>query len=173
MEREPAAAPVPAASGQEAAAGSPKTCPSSACAEGALLLGVMTSSGKLAYLHPPVPVDAEFAARERARGNPERRYRFAGPCLEDGCPQWTGCGCAIADLAAGPVDLGLPASPGKLPACGIRHSCRWYFQRGPAACAVCPLIVADMGGTDTYQSVTAAASEHDPGAGESPPPGRH
>ena len=32
----------------------------------------MTSSGKLAYLYPPVPVDVEFAAREAARGNPER-----------------------------------------------------------------------------------------------------
>jgi len=97
------------------AAGPAKTCPSSACREGALLLGVMTSAGTLAYLNPPVPVDAEFAARETERGRPERRYRFAGPCLEGGCPQWTGGGCAIADMAADPVHLGLPASPRKLP----------------------------------------------------------
>ncbi len=173
MEHQPAAPPaaVPAASAPDAAAGAPKTCPSSACGEGALLLGVMTSSGKLAYLHPPVPVDAGFAAREAARGTPERRYRFAGPCLEGGCPQWTGRGCAIADMAAGPVNLGLPASPRTLPACAIRHSCRWYFQRGPAACAVCPLIVADMGGSDTYQGVKTEAYEHDPDAQQAPPPG--
>jgi hypothetical protein len=116
----------------------------------------------LAYLNPPVEVDADFAASEAAKGHPERRYRFASPCLEGGCPQWTGRGCAIADMAAGPVSLGLPASPRKLPACGIRHSCRWFSQRGPAACAVCPLIVADMGGTDTYQGVKAEACEHGP-----------
>jgi hypothetical protein len=141
-----------------------KTCPSSACGEGALLLGVMTTGGQLAYVSPPVPVDAEFAEREARRGSPERRYRFAGPCREGGCPQWTGQRCAIADLAAdssrssaqaGPVSLGLPASRRKLPACGIRHSCRWYFQRGADACAACPLIVADMGGTGTYQSTHA------------------
>src|ERR1700729_1203170 len=131
MEHQPTArrASVPAASDGVSAGGSPKTCPSSACGEGALLLGVMTSSGKLAYLHSPVPADAGFVARETARGTPERRYRFAGPCLEGGCPQWTGRGCAIAEMAAGPVNLGLPASPRALPACGIRQSCRWYFQR--------------------------------------------
>jgi hypothetical protein len=160
MRHQQAAAPEPSPA---PAARPAKTCPSSACGEGALLLGVMTSAGTLAYLNPPVPVDAEFAAREAERGNPERRYRFAGPCLEGGCPQWTGRGCAIADMAAaaGPVHLGLPASPGRLPACSIRHSCRWYFQRGPDACAVCPLIVADMGGTETYLSVQAQAHAED------------
>ena len=129
------------------------------------MLGVRTESGRLAYLHPPVPVDADFAARESAAGHPERRYRFAGPCLEGGCPQWTGTRCAVADMvtgrAAGPVDLGLPAISRRLPACSIRQSCRWFFQRGPAACAVCPLIVADMGGTDTYASVQAEAAAMD------------
>jgi hypothetical protein len=172
MARESAELSAPAERALAAVAGAPKTCPSSACGEGALLLGVMTSSGKLAYLNPPVKVDAGFAAQEAARGTPERRYRFAGPCLEGGCPQWTGRGCAIADMAAGPVNLGLPASPRTLPACGIRHSCRWYFQRGPAACAVCPLIVADMGGADTYQSVKAEAHGHEPDTQQVPPPGR-
>jgi len=136
-----------------------KTCPSSTCTEGALLLGVMTSGGRLAYVHPPTPVDAGFVAHEASRGSPERRFRFAGPCVEGDCPQWTGEGCAIADMAVEAVNVGLPASPRQLPACSIRHSCRWYFQRGPAACAACPLIVADMGGTDTYRS-TSTRSEH-------------
>jgi hypothetical protein len=162
MERHPATAPAATAPDEPGTgAGPPKTCPSRACAEGALLLGVMTSGGRLAYLNPPAEVDAGFAAREAAEGHPERRYRFAGPCLEDGCPQWTGRGCAIADMVAGRVNLGLPASPRTLPACGIRHSCRWFSQRGPAACAACPLIVADMGGTDTYQGVKAEARERE------------
>ncbi len=37
-------------------------------------------------------------------------------------------------------------------ACAIRRSCRWFAQGGAAACAVCPEIVADTGGTATYQS---------------------
>jgi hypothetical protein len=43
-----------------------------------------------------------------------------------------------------------------LPACAIRRTCRWYAQRGPAACAVCPLVVADTGGTATYRTETAS-----------------
>jgi hypothetical protein len=45
----------------------------------------------------------------------------------------------------------------RLPACGIRRTCRWFAQRGAAACGVCPLIVADTGGTQTCQSMHLAA----------------
>jgi hypothetical protein len=141
--------PATTASGAEAS--SPKTCPSSLCEEGAVVLGVMTAQGRLAYVHPPAEVDAEFVARERTRGHPERRFRFAAPCVEGDCPQWTGCGCAIADMAA-ESPLASRSSSRRLPACSIRRSCRWFSQRGADACAVCPLIVADMGGTETYRS---------------------
>ena len=136
-----------------------KTCPSSSCRDGALLLGIMTGSGKLAYVDPPVRIDAAFVAQAREQGSPERRFRFAGPCVEDGCPQWTGEGCGIADLVADtPVtdsaspDAESPDPRRTLPACSIRRSCRWFAQRGAAACTACPLIVADMGGTETYSS---------------------
>jgi hypothetical protein len=33
-------------------------------------------------------------------------------------------------------------APG-LPGCGIRQSCRWFHQRGEAACRICPEIVTD------------------------------
>jgi hypothetical protein len=142
--------PSPATSSTEASP--PKTCPSSRCEEGAVLLGVMTAQGRLAYVHPPTDVDAAFVARETERGHPERRFRFAGPCVEGECPQWTGCGCAIADMAAESPVVSRSSPPRGLPACSIRRSCRWFSQRGADACAVCPLIVADMGGTDTYRS---------------------
>jgi hypothetical protein len=135
---------------------SKKTCPSSTCHEGALLLGVLTSGGTLAYVHPSTTVDAAFVDREVLRGNPERRYRFAAPCVEGACPQWTGERCAIADMAPEAVRVTIDTAPRRLPACSIRRSCRWYFQRGVAACTVCPFIVADMGGTDTYRSSTNA-----------------
>jgi hypothetical protein len=127
-----------------------KTCPSALCEEDALLLGVVAPDGTVAYVRPPTRVSAEFVGRARALGHPERRFRFASRCVEAGCPQWTGRGCGVVDVAIGtaPPEQEQPA----LPACVIRHSCRWYAQRGAAACAVCPLVVADTGGTLTYQS---------------------
>ena len=41
---------------------------------------------------------------------------------------------------------------GRLPRCAIRRTCRWFAQRGADACAVCPRVVADIGGTETYSS---------------------
>ncbi|MFE9424843.1 hypothetical protein ACFYNO_17930 [Kitasatospora sp. NPDC006697] len=132
-----------------------RTCPSGACGrDGAAVLGMMTGSGRLAYLPVPVPVDPAFAARLMAGGRPESRFRFSQPCAENGCPQWTGEGCGVIDhlvedgaAAEGPAD-GATA----LPLCGIRASCRWFSQRGAAACSVCPSVVADIGGSATYRS---------------------
>jgi hypothetical protein len=144
-----------------------KACPSAPCHEGALVLGVMTSSGRIAYLQPPMKVDANFAARAKSMGHPERTFRFSSPCIQAACPQWTGERCGIGELLAAEVDrAGVAASAG-LPACSIRSSCRWYFEQGRNACAVCPLVVADTGGTETYRAATASAfgRSDDEGAG--------
>jgi hypothetical protein len=138
-----------------ARAGTQRTCPSTFCHEGARLLGVMTPAGTLAYIQPPTKVSADFVERAQALGHPERRFRFSGPCIEGACPQWNGSGCGVVDIA---IEQTPPRSSAEapalasLPACGIRHSCRWYAQRGAAACQICPMIVADTGGTMTYQS---------------------
>lgn len=131
-----------------------KACPAGLCQDGALLLGVMTSSGRLAYVQPPLQIDTAFVARAQAMGRPEARFRFSQPCREAGCPQWTGTGCGVVDM----VLEGAEAAPSAtaLPACAIRRTCRWYFQHGAAACAVCPSIVADIGGAGTYRSTMAA-----------------
>ena len=159
------------AAGDQNPGKTPKTCPSALCQEGALVLGVVAPDGTVAYVQPPTRVSAEFADRARSLGHPERRFRFASTCVEAGCPQWTGRGCGVIDITIGPPPDESPATkptaadakPGAakvaLPACVIRRSCRWYAQRGAAACAVCPLIVADTGGTLTYQSTRAASSK--------------
>jgi hypothetical protein len=135
--------------------GAKKACPSAPCEEGALLLGVMTSSGRLAYLQPPTKVDAEFVAKVKARGRPEQAYRFSSPCVEAACPQWTGESCGIGEMIAQQAEtVPEPRSTG-LPTCAIRSSCRWYSEQGRDACMVCPLIVADTGGTETYRSMQA------------------
>lgn len=125
-----------------------------------MLLGIMTTSGRLAYVNPPVEVDAEFVAKARSEGSAQRRFRFAGACVEGGCPQWTGSRCAVADLAADAAQA-LQHGGAPLPSCSIRRECRWFAQRGRDACAACSFIVADMGGTDTYRSRQAALHTRD------------
>jgi hypothetical protein len=138
-----------------------KACPSGQCEEGALLLGVMTSSGRLAYMQPPTRIDAEFVAAAKAQGRPERRFRFSTPCVEGGCPQWTGESCALGQMIVEQADTATSLPDSRLPTCAIRSSCRWYFEQGADACAVCPLIVADTGGTETYRSIVEkSAGDH-------------
>lgn len=134
-----------------------KACPSALCEEDALVLGVVDPDGVVAYIQPPTRVSAEFVEQARALGHPERRFRFSSTCVEGACPQWNGHGCAVIDIAIGPRPddsvAGVPTvAKTALPACAIRRTCRWYAQRGAAACAVCPQIVADTGGTLTYRS---------------------
>lgn len=135
-----------------------KACPSGRCEEGALLLGVMTSSGRLAYMQPPTRVDAEFVAAAKARGRPERAFRFSTPCVEGNCPQWTGESCALSRMIVEQAGTVASSSGSRLPTCAIRSTCRWYFEQGADACAVCPLIVADTGGTETYRSMLEGPS---------------
>lgn len=143
---------TPADSSSPAAA---KACPSGPCREDALLIGVMTEAGRLAYIQPPTRVDANFVARANELGRPESRFRFSVPCIEAGCPQWNGRGCAVVEKVIEEEGHASPQTQ-SLPRCGIRSTCRWYSQRGAAACAVCPLVVADVGGTETYRSTVAA-----------------
>jgi hypothetical protein len=134
---------------------SAKSCPSGPCRDEALLLGVMTEAGTLAYVQPPTRVNAEFVARAKALGRPESRFRFSVPCIEAGCPQWTGKGCAVIEKVL-EEESSESTQAAALPRCAIRPTCRWYFQRGAAACAVCPLVVADIGGKETYRSTLAS-----------------
>jgi hypothetical protein len=141
-----------------------RSCPSALCEEDALLLGVVAPGGTVAYVQPPTRISADFVARAQAQGHPERRFRFSVPCREAACHQWTGTGCGVIDIvigtrpedpAAGPADAGLPA-------CGIRRTCRWFAQHGTAACAICPQIIADTGGTATWRSWQQAAATAPP-----------
>ena len=134
--------------------GRERSCPSAPCREGALLIGVMTQRGTLAYVQPPTRVDADFVEKAKALGRPESRFRFSSPCIESGCPQWTGDGCAVVEEVLEAESANAPSSAA-LPQCAIRSTCRWFFQRGAAACAVCPLVVADIGGAETYKSLSA------------------
>jgi hypothetical protein len=119
----------------------PLTCPSSRAEPGATLLGVVNADGTVGYLSPAVTVDEAFVERARRGRAPEKRFRFAGACVESGCAQWTGSRCGVIDRVLG-SDLEAPERAG-LPRCAIRSSCRWFAQSGAEACGVCPLVITD------------------------------
>jgi hypothetical protein len=112
-------------------------CPSYRCVSGARLLGIRQRDGSVAFLGSPPPIDRRFV-ETAAQGRPaELRFRFAGPCAQCSCANWKNESCAIAAQIA-PLKT---AATTDLPNCGIRTQCRWFAERGAAACAVCPEIV--------------------------------
>jgi hypothetical protein len=116
-----------------------KTCPSSRCAPGAVLLGIVDADGHVGYVSPRLTVDAAFVEAAHRGRMPEKRFRFASPCIEGGCRHWDGERCAVADAAA---DSSTP-SAARLPACSIRPDCLWFAQRGVDACAACSYVVTE------------------------------
>lgn len=125
----------------------PTLCPSAPAEPGAALIGIVDAQGRVANVTTPLVIDAAFIATARASGGPpEERFRFSSPCQQERCGHWTGQECALigrlhrAVAAAGRAETGAPP-----PRCSIRASCRWWLQRGAEACAICPLIVTDIG----------------------------
>lgn len=107
-----------------------------------MLIGIVGSDGRLGHISPVLPVDAEFVARATTGRTPESRFRFAEPCAEARCNQWAGDRCGlIEEMLDSPRGIAEASDGGALPRCGIRASCRWFGERGPEACAVCPLVV--------------------------------
>jgi len=122
------------------------TCPSAPCDAGATLLGLIDENGRVGYLTPAMTIDQEFVEKVERGRSPRKRFRFAGPCVEEKCEQWTGSRCGVIETVFEAVETldPEPARPdGVLPRCAIRSSCRWHAQEGPAACAACPFVITD------------------------------
>jgi hypothetical protein len=112
-----------------------------------VLLGIIGANGRVGYVRPQVRIDADFVVEASKGRSPERRFRFAGPCVEGACSQWTGSRCGIIDRvseAQAGVDPDAVGFEGHLPRCSIRASCGWFAQLGGRACAVCPLVITDQ-----------------------------
>jgi hypothetical protein len=125
--------------------GKDRLCPSGRCEPGSLLIGVIGSSGTVGYLTPALPGDDQFVQAAHRGRSPERRFRFAQTCAESGCDHWAGGRCGVVDLVASMAEAGeIEAESGRLPACAIRPHCRWFSQRGAAACRICPLVITDI-----------------------------
>jgi len=118
-------------------------CPSSTCEEGAILLGIVLADGRVAFSRDRITVDRHFVQASKQGRSPEKRFRFAGKCVQGGCRNWTGDRCQVIDEVMS--WRGTPAaSPDGLPQCSIRSACRWFEQSGAAACVACPGIVTDL-----------------------------
>ncbi len=120
-----------------------RLCPSARCEDGAVLVGVVGREGTIGYLSPRVLIDPEFVRTAKEGRSPERRFRFAQPCVEAGCVQWTGSQCGVIDRVMDEVGGGATRDF-PLPKCSIRPDCRWFSQSGSAACRVCPLVITDL-----------------------------
>lgn len=69
-------------------------------------------------------------------------FRFAAPCEQAGCTNWSGAHCRVAERL---VQI-MPVSSINLPACAIRPDCRWFAQEGSAACMRCSQVVTNSVG---------------------------
>jgi hypothetical protein len=118
-------------------------CPAHRCKPGSLLLGVREENGSMSILPQALPIDDAFIARARQHPVPaEQRFRFTNKCIEGGCRQWTGNGCGVVERVLGFIDE-IPADA-ITPRCGITSRCRWYVQRGPEACRICPYVLTEI-----------------------------
>lgn len=120
------------------------TCPSTTCEPGATLLGVIGPDGRLRYVSPALAIDDAFVATAHEGRSPERRFRFAGECVETGCQQWHDDRCGVIDrvLSDQRVVEKVPTNQ-HLPHCAIRRTCRWFEQCGQDACNACPIVITD------------------------------
>jgi hypothetical protein len=112
------------------------------------MLAIRMPDGRMAFLTQPIPVTKEVAqAASEGPRSPESRFRFGSRCVQKACGQWTGSRCGIIDEVldqSNPLNrLEDDGSEPELPRCGIRPSCRWFAQAGPAACGVCPDVITD------------------------------
>src|SRR5262249_45328237 len=124
-----------------------------------VLLGVVGQSGTVAYISPALTIDETFADRAAAGRAPGKRFRFAGRCRRHECAQWTGSQCGLIDSLIDPRDRGeVPVLDAPLPRCTIRATCRWFEQRGPRACQICPLVVYDGREEDAYADTADRAA---------------
>ena len=144
MSAEPRFSAASPAKAKPSAGDGQKSCPSARAEPGALLIGVVGEDGRVQPIPTRLEIDADFVERASENGIPEARFRFAGRCVEGGCAQWTGNSCGVIEkVLTGMAEQAVQPAE-SLPRCAIRGTCRWYSQRGQAACRACVFVVTDQ-----------------------------
>jgi len=96
------------------------------------IVGGTADNPLMAHIASPQPVSKEILDLSHPV-TPTEVFRFAAPCICNGCVHFTDQKC---QLAARVVQL-LPEVVDRLPTCAIRSRCRWWLQEGKAACMRC------------------------------------
>lgn len=120
----------------------PVMCPSARCQNGAVLLGLVGSDGTVSFISEKIVINDEFVQIAREGRTPEKRFRFAGRCVESACKQWAEHECGVIDEVFKSLDVS--GESVDIPNCSIRPQCRWYQQSGLSACSVCPFVITDL-----------------------------
>jgi hypothetical protein len=144
-------------------------CPSAqADMAGSTLLGVVggdVQEPRLRYVRQRHPVTPELLALAEPV-EPTEVFRFAAPCAEHGCQHFDGERCGLAEQ----IVTRLPAVVERLPTCSIRPDCRWWRERGGAACQRCPAVVT-LNQRPTAEVAAATRPRSGPPASPSGSPG--
>lgn len=125
-----------------------KSCPSSTCSEGAILLGKVKKDGTVGFLETRLQLDAAAVENFRDAGDPEQHFRFSSTCAQSGCHQWSNGNCGVIKKVLNAIGDEVPPDA---PTCLIRKTCRWYYQEGVQACYACSFIVADYTATPVVE----------------------
>jgi hypothetical protein len=102
------------------------------------VIGGSVDEPRVLPLVPSVPVSDEILELAKPV-RPTEVFRFAAPCLCNGCQHYNGSKCGLATK----IVRFVPSATDELPECDIRQSCRWFAQEGGEACRRCPRIVTD------------------------------
>jgi hypothetical protein len=121
---------------------------------GARVFGVVLGTPdepSVAYLDRSIPVDQlEVEADPATYG---QIFRIAAECAGSACQHFDDDACSLVERVAGTV----PAVVSMLPRCAIRSRCRWFAERGGAACERCPQLVTTDRSRPGNELVAAAA----------------
>src|ERR1051326_5484901 len=108
---------------------------------GSLMFGVVEDhpdGRRVSYLdHPARVTDGTIFALASSSVKPTEFLRFAAPCAQGGCHNWSGSKCSVAERL---VQI-LPAKMNELQTCMLRPRCRWFREQGEAACVRCLHVV--------------------------------
>lgn len=107
-----------------------------------MLLGIVLPDGRIAFASDKIVLSEQFVQIAKEGRSPEKRFRFSGKCVKSGCKQWTGKRCGVVDTLIEESEA--RSQPTDLPECSIRSQCRWFHQRGPSACVICPEVITDL-----------------------------
>ena len=123
--------------------------------EGAVVFGVIGGTPEepvVGYLTEPQPVTLDLLALAEPV-EPTEVFRFGAPCAESSCQHYAAGECQLGRKLSEDV----PVAADRVPPCQLRPRCRWWQERGPAACMRCPMVV-----TTSYAPTDALRAAADP-----------